>query len=182
MTNIFVVPVLSVVSPYFINIQLKMNPSVYGYVEAIFVLGMTIRGMLITLYPKLFSIKVIHKTMYPMVSTIIIMALATYIKSEEKHVVLALYAVGGLFIMLSLALSNIISITYIQKSVRVDMLGKVSAFSTAIATASVAPGQLLYGQLIEGELNLLSIFILTFFLSLGVVGFINGIYVTFLWR
>lgn len=39
--------------------------------------------------------------------------------------------------MLSLALSNIISLNYIQQEVRGDMLGKVSAFSTAVATVSV---------------------------------------------
>lgn len=29
------------------------------------------------------------------------------------------------------------------------MLGRVSAFSTAVATISVAPGQLLFGQVID---------------------------------
>jgi MFS family permease len=173
MINIFVVPVLSVVSPYFINVRLDMDPKVYGYVEAVFVSGMIIGGMLVTLRPKLFSMRIIHKTMYPMVLAMIVMGLATNINLDHRLIVLLLYAVGGLAIMLSLALSNIISLTHIQQSVRTDMLGKVSAFSTAIATASVAPGQILYGQLIEFDLSLLHILIITFLFSLLVVGFMK---------
>ena len=51
--------------------------------------------------------------------------------------------------MFSLALSNVLTLTFIQKEVPGDMLGRISAFSTAVATISVAPGQLLFGQVIE---------------------------------
>lgn len=173
LTNIFVVPILTVVSPYFIKLKLNMSASVYGFVEAIFVLGMILGGLLITFRPKLFSTKEIHKTMYPMVIAIITMAVATYLTKSNKSVILALYSLGGLGIMLSLALSNTISLTYVQQEVKEDMLGKVSAFSTAVATASVAPGQLIYGQLIDINLSLYNILILSFILSIGVVGFIK---------
>ena len=53
------------------------------------------------------------------------------------------------------------------------MLGKVSAFSTAVATASVPPGQLIYGQLIEFDLSLYIILMLTFILSICVVRFVK---------
>jgi MFS family permease len=173
LTNIFVVPVLTVVSPYFINIKLDMPPGIYGFVEAIFVSGMIIGGMLITFKPKLFNMKTLYKTMYPMVLAMIIMGGATYLRGENKFVVLGLYSLGGLGVMLSLSLSNIISLTYIQQEIREDMLGKVSAFSTAVATASVAPGQVIFGQLIDFNFSLFSILMLTFIFSMGVVGFIK---------
>lgn len=173
LTNIFVVPILSVVSPYFIKVKLDTPSSIYGFVEAIFVSGMIIGGMLITFRPKLFKMKKIHKTMYPMVIAIIIMAISTYLKTENKFTILGLYSLGGFGIMLSLALSNIISLTYIQQEIREEMLGKVSAFSTAVATVSVAPGQLIYGQLIDVNLSLFSILILSFIFSIGVVSFIK---------
>lgn len=44
LTNIFVVPVLSVVSPFFINVTLNLESSIYGYIEAVFVLGMIVGG------------------------------------------------------------------------------------------------------------------------------------------
>lgn len=173
LTNIFVVPILSIVSPYFIKVKLDMQSSVYGFIEGVFVFGMIIGGLLITFRPKLFKMKKIHKTMYPMVIAIITMGISTYLKTENKFVVLGLYSIGGFGIMLSLALSNIISLTYIQQEVREEMLGKVSAFSTAVATASIAPGQLIYGQLIDFNLSLFNILILTFILSIGVISFIK---------
>ncbi|HCO74138.1 MAG TPA: MFS transporter [Clostridium sp.] len=173
LTNIFVVPILSVVSPYFIKIKLNMPSVIYGFVEAIFVIGMILGGLLITFRPKMFKMKDIHKTMYPMVVAIVIIGISTYLTRANKFIVLGLYSISGLGIMLSLALSNIISLTYIQQEIKEDMLGKVSAFSTAIATASVAPGQLIYGQLIDINLSIHNILLLTLILSIGVVWFIK---------
>lgn len=173
LTNIFIVPILSVLTPYFINIKLNMPSSIYGFIEAIFVLGMIIGGMIITFKPKLFNMKKLHKTMYPMIIAIVTMGIATYLNTDNKVVVLGLYSLGGFGIMLSLALSNILSLTYIQEEVREDMLGKVSAFSTAVATISITPGQIIYGQLIEFNFNLFNILILTTIFSIGVVRFIK---------
>lgn len=173
LTNIFVVPILSVVSPYFIKIKLDMPSVIYGFVEAIFVLGMILGGLLITFRPKMFKMKDMHKTMYPMVVAIVIIGISTYLTISNKFIVLGLYSIGGFGIMLSLALSNIISLTYIQQEIKEDMLGKVSAFSTAIATASIAPGQLIYGQLIDINLSIYNILLLTLILSIGVVWFIK---------
>lgn len=173
LTNVFVVPILSVVSPYFIRMKLNMSASLFGFVEAIFVLGMMLGGLLITFKPKIFKMKEIYKTMYPMVIAIIIMGISTYLTRSNKFFVLGLYSIGGLGIMFSLALSNIMSLTYIQQEVKADMLGKVSAFSTAVATASVAPGQLIYGQLININISIYNILILTFIFSIGVVMFIK---------
>lgn len=150
-----------------------MPSSIYGFTEAIFVLGMIIGGMIITFKPKLFNMKKLHKTMYPMIIAIAITGIATYLNTDNKFVVLGLYSIGGLGIMLSLALSNILSLTYIQEEVREDMLGKVSAFSTAIATISITPGQIIYGQLIEFNFSLFYILILTIIFSMGVVSFIK---------
>lgn len=173
LTNIFVVPILSVVSPYFIKVKMNMSSANYGLVEAIFVLGMIIGGLIITIRPKLFKMKEIHKTMYPMVLAMTIMGMATYLATNNTLLILGLYSIGGFGIMLSLALSNVMSLTYVQREVKEEMLGKVSAFSTAVATASVAPGQLIYGQLIEMNLNLFSIFMITLILGIGVVQFIK---------
>lgn len=173
LSNVFIVPILSVVTPYFINIKMNMPSSIYGFIEAIFVLGMITGGLIITFKPKLFSMKKLHMTMYPMVIAIIIIGISTYLNTENKLVILGLYSIGGFGIMLSLALSNIISLTYIQEEIGEEMLGKVSAFSTAIATVSITPGQLIYGQLLEFNFSLFNILILTTIFSIGVVMFIK---------
>lgn len=173
LANIFVVPILSVITPYFINIKMNMSSSVYGLIEAAFVLGMIVGGMAITIKSDLFSMNKLHKTMYPMVIAIMIMGLAASLNRENVIFSLGIYSIGGFGIMLSLALSNILSLTYIQQEVKEDMLGKVSAFSTAVATVSVTPGQLIYGQLIESNFSIPIILMLTTFFSIGVVLFIK---------
>ena len=146
--NIFLVPILSIVAPYFINIMLGLPSQVYGIVESICVLGMILGGLWISVKPKMFSMKKAHYTYFPMIAGVTLMATLEFIKINN-YALAGLFAIGGMAIMLSLSLSNVLTLTFIQKEVPVDMLGRVSAFSTAVATVSVAPGQLLFGQVID---------------------------------
>lgn len=146
--NIFIVPILSIVAPYLINILLKLPSEVYGIVEGICVLGMLLGGLWISLKPKMFSIKKVHYTYLPMIIGVSLMSTVGFVKLNN-YALAGIFALGGMAIMLSLALSNVLTLTFIQKEVPMSMLGSVSAFSTAVATISVAPGQLLFGQVIE---------------------------------
>ena len=146
--NIFLVPILSIIAPYFINILLGLSSQVYGIVEGICVLGMILGGFWISVKPNMFSMKKAHYTYFPMIAGVILMATLGFIKINN-YALAGLFAVSGMAIMLSLSLSNVLTLTFIQKEVPGDMLGSVSAFSTAVATVSVAPGQLLFGQVID---------------------------------
>ena len=146
--NIFLVPILSIVAPYFINIFLGLPSEIFGIVEAICVLGMILGGFWISVKPNMFSIKKVHYTYFPMIVGVIIMSTLGFIRLNN-YVLAGIFALSGLAIMLSLALSNVLTLTFIQKQIPGDMLGRVSAFSTAVATISVAPGQLLFGQVID---------------------------------
>lgn len=168
--NIFLVPILSIVSPYFINIFLNLSSKVYGIVEAICVLGMILGGFFISIKPNLFSIKKVHYTYYPMILGVTIMTILGFIKLNN-YIMAGIFAFSGMLIMFSLALSNVLTLTFIQKEVPLNMLGRVSAFSTAIATISVAPGQLLFGQVIDKKVPLGIIFIVALILNLGLILF-----------
>lgn len=146
--NIFIVPILSIVAPYFINILLGLPSQVYGIVEGICVLGMILGGFWISVKPNMFSMKKVHYTSFPMIAGVTLMATLGFIKINN-YALAGLFAIGGMAIMLSLALSNVLTLTFIQREVPGEMLGSVSAFSTAVATISVAPGQLLFGQVID---------------------------------
>lgn len=170
--NIFLVPILSIVAPYFINIFLGLPSEIYGIVEGISVLGMILGGLWITLKPKMFSIKKIHYTYFPMIIGITVMSTLTSIKASN-YALAALFAIGGMAIMLSLSLSNVLTLTFIQKEVPQDMLGRVSAFSVAVATISVAPGQLLYGQIIELGVPIGLILFMTVIVSIALLLFVK---------
>ena len=168
--NIFLVPILSIVSPYFINIFLNLSSKVYGIVEAICVLGTILGGFFISIKPNLFSIKKVHYTYYPMILGVTIMTVLGFIKLNN-YIMAGIFAFSGMLIMFSLALSNVLTLTFIQKEVPLNMLGRVSAFSTAIATISVAPGQLLFGQVIDKKVPLGIIFIVALILNFGLILF-----------
>lgn len=170
--NIFLVPILSIVAPYFINVFLGLPSEVFGIVEAVCVLGMILGGFIISVKPDMFSIKKVHYTYLPMIAGVIIIATLGFLKLNP-YVLASTFAFGGLAIMLSVALSNVLTLTFIQKQIPDNMLGRVSAFSTAIATISVAPGQLLFGQVIDMGMPLGVILIITAIFNIGLMLFIK---------
>ncbi len=170
--NIVLVPILSIVTPYFINMYLGLSSEVYGIVEGICVLGMIGGGFLISTKPSLFTVKEVYKTFYPMIGGVVLMAVLGFSKIGGYKAA-GIFAFGGMAIMFSLALSNVITLTFIQKEVPDNMLGSVSAFSTAVATASVAPGQLLFGYIIDMGLSIGLILLVTVIIDIGLVGFVK---------
>ena len=170
--NIFLVPILSIVAPYFINVLLALPSEIYGIVEGVCVLGMILGGFWISIKPKMFSMKKVHYTYYPMIAGVTLMSILGFIKINN-YAMATIFAFGGLLIMLSLSLSNVLTLTFIQKQVPSNMLGRVSAFSVAVATISVAPGQLLYGQVIDMGIPLGIILIVTVIFNIGLVVFIK---------
>ena len=172
MGNLFLVPILSIVAPYFINIKLGLPSEIYGIVEGVCVLGMILGGFIISVKPERFKIGKVHLTFIPMIIGVILLAVIAILRINALTLAV-LFAIGGLLIMLSLALSNVVTLTFIQKEIPLELLGSVSAFSTAVATISVAPGQLLFGQLIETGMPLGIILTLTALANIGVVVFIK---------
>ena len=170
--NIFLVPILSIVAPYFINVFLGLSSEILGIVEAICVLGMILGGFWISVKPNMFSMKKVHYTYFPMIAGVIVMSILGFIKLNN-YALAGIFALGGLAIMVSLSLSNVLTLTFIQKQVPGEMLGRVSAFSTAIATISVAPGQLLFGQVIDMGIPIGIILLVSAIFNIGLMLFIK---------
>lgn len=170
--NIFLVPILSIVAPYFINIKLGLSAQVYGLVEAICVLGMLLGGFWISVKPKMFKIQKVHYTYFPMIGGVLLMSSLGMLK-VNPYLVAGLFALSGMAIMLSLSLSNVLTLTFIQKEIPAGMLGSVSAFSAAVATISVAPGQILFGQVIEMGIPIGIILLITAVINLGLITFVK---------
>ena len=112
--NIFLVPILSIVAPYFINILLELPSQVYGVVEGICVLGMILGGFWISIKPKMFSMKKVHYTYIPMIVGVTLMATLGFIRLNN-YVLAGLFGVSGMAIMLSLSLSNVSNINFYSK-------------------------------------------------------------------
>ena len=150
-----------------------MSSEVYGTAEGIIVLGMITGGMLISAYPGFFSMGGIHRILYLMPAAFLFMCLSG-ILSEAAFLNLMAFTAGGFLVMLSLGLSNVISLTYMQQAVPGIMLGKTSAFSTAAATAAIPPGQFLFGQILEAGVSVPVLFLFVSAASLGTAFFVKA--------
>ncbi|EMU52760.1 MFS transporter (plasmid) [Clostridium butyricum] len=170
--NIFLVPILSIVAPYFINIYLGLPSEIYGIVEGICVLGMICGGFWISIKPEMFSMKKVHYTYVPMILGVALMSVIVFLKINN-YAMAGLFSLSGMAIMMSLSLSNVLTLTFIQKEISMDMLGSVSALSTAVATISVAPGQLLFGQAIDSGIPIGMILLITLCANFCLVLFIR---------
>lgn len=170
--NIFIVPIFSVFAPFLIKIVLEMSSSIYGIVEGVIAFGLVIGSLCISLCSKSFTMKKIHYTLYPMVLCLVLMAL-TNISYNNPWLTLIVFALGGMGIMISISLSNIISLTYTQKEIPVQELGKVGAFSNAIATASIPIGQVIFGRFIDSGVELFIILLMTAIANMMVCYFVQ---------
>lgn len=150
--NLFLVPVFSVCAPYIIKVMLSMSSQVYGVSEGIMAMGMIIGGMFISTRPDFLGIKKIYYVSFTMSGAMWGMALALLLPAGSvlgRYGILAAITLGIAAIMFALGVANVIQMTFIQRSTKSHMLGKVMAFSTAIATICVPLGQILYGYLVE---------------------------------
>lgn len=172
LSNLFIVPVFSVAAPHFIKNVLGFSSEVYGTVEGIIVLGMIAGGVLISIFPRWFSMKKIHRVLYLMPVSFLCLCL-TGIFLNSSFINLLVFAAGGFTVMLSLGLSNVISLTYMQQAVPGSMLGKTSAFSTAAATATIPPGQFLFGQILELGIPVPILFLFVSAASFGTAFFVR---------
>ncbi len=172
MSNLSFSPAFTIVTPFVMNLWLGLPSYVYGGIEAIVVLGMILGGFIITIRPGWFSMKRLPAALFPMFPSFLAMALVVLFGHRAKLLIILVFAIAGFVVFMSLGITNVISLSYIQSSIVRERLGKVSAFSTAIATISVAPGQLLYGWMIEWNIPLTVVLLITACSNLLVTSFL----------
>lgn len=172
MYNICIVPINSILLPTIMNLYFNIASKVYGIIEGIIAGGMLFSSFLITIKPKWFNFKLHYKWNYLMPISILFMG--TLILIIPKHSLnIFTITLGGIIIMFCLGIGNIITLTYIQTSIPSEILGSVSALSTAVATVSVPVGQVIFGYLIESNINIGTILIFSSIISLLVCNYVK---------
>lgn len=169
--NVFLVPVFTILGPYLIKIVLEMSSQVFGISEGVIVLGMILGGFWISMKPKKFIINKMYKESFIMCISLFVMALAIGFFSDIS--ILIVYSLSGMVIYMALTIWNVVSLTYMQQETKPEMLGKISAFSTAAATITVAPGQLLFGHFLDRLLPMVWLVAAAGLANLGVALFIR---------
>ncbi|MEI3266185.1 MFS transporter [Frisingicoccus sp.] len=162
--NICIVPINSILFPTVMNLEFHVPSEVYGTVEGIITLGMLLSGILVACRPGWFHFSKIYLWNYPMPTVMVLMGLILLFPAGTYAGIAAL-ALGGMTIMFCLGVGNIVTLTYMQNVIPSQMLGSVSALSTAVATGTVPIGQVLFGQLMESRLPSGCILLLSAFVA-----------------
>lgn len=176
--NICLVPVTTVLFPYMVNTDWQLGTKVYGIMEAFLVAGMIAGGMFVTKNPKRVPILSVHKWNYPMCFALFCMGGGLVLCSENLTGRMLLFMAGiwtlcGSLIMLCLGVGNIVTAAYIQSQIPGERLGKVSAISTAAATAAIPIGQMLLGFIMSYSVKISTILIVMSGLNLLVALFVR---------
>ena len=146
--NVCIVPINTIILPYVMNLLFRVPSEVYGTVEGMIVIGSLASGLLLAVKPTWFPFHSAYLWNYPMSFALIGMVVSVLFFAESEMGVL-LFTISGMIIMFCLGVGNIVTLTYMQEKIPNQMLGKVSALSTAVATATVPIGQVLLGNLLE---------------------------------
>lgn len=150
--NLFLVPVFSVGAPYIIKITLGMSSEIYGLVEGVIAMGMIIGATIVSIRPKAFHIKTIHRVLYISCFSMFMMGVSLMLPmahTNMRWLIASMFTLFAMSIMLVLGIANVVSATFIQEATPSDMLGKTSAYGAAFATFCVPLGQLLFGSLLD---------------------------------
>ena len=172
MYNICLVPVLSILMPYVIRTQFLISPEVYGIVEGVVGGGMMIVAFLVSSFSNYFSVKTIHRWNYLMALALLGMC-AAVIFIQEKFLLTGIWAAFGAIIMMTLGIGNVVILSYTQRQIEKERLGKISAFSTAAATVTVPIGQIIFGWLLDWQAAVWMVLLMVLLVSLAVTQYIK---------
>ncbi len=158
--NICLVPVLTILMPFVLRNLLGVSPQGYGVIEGIVAVGMIVGTSLISLFPTKFPVSQVHRWYYLMTAAIALMIGGASL--GPHYWVVVLWTLAGFLIMMALGIGNVVTLSHTQHIMEKEYLGKVSAFSTAFATATIPVGQMLFGWYMElsGALIPLLVFVL----------------------
>lgn len=172
MYNICLVPVMSILMPYVIRTQFLISPEVYGVVEGIVGGGMMIGAFLVSSFSNYFPIKTIHRWNYLMAMALLGMCI-TVIFIQEKFLLTGIWSVFGAIIMMTLGIGNVVTLSYTQRQIEKECLGKISAFSTAVATVTIPIGQIIFGWLLDWQMAAWRVLLMVFLANLAVTQYIK---------
>ncbi len=167
--NICVVPILTILMPYVLRTLFLVSAETYGIVEGVVAAGMIIGAFLVSHFTKRFSVQGVYKWNYLMALGIMVMAVAAAV-CQKSVTVTVVFTVAGMLIMMALGIGNVVTLSYTQSRVQREQLGRVSAFSTAIATMSVPVGQVIFGIVLD--MHIATAWILIFMLVVNL--FVNN--------
>lgn len=147
--NLFLSALLGVGLPYIINITLKLGSQYYGFAQAALAIGSIIGAILSGVISKKVTISKSYLFLFIACLGILPIALGSYLV-EVPLVAYAMIIIGEMICIMFATLFNIFAQTFLQTHTPNELMGKIMAFVTAIATCAYPLGQAMYGVLFDG--------------------------------
>ena len=150
--NLFVEPVYSIGVPYIIKKVLNAGNQLYGVTESVICFGGLLGALLIGITAKKFSVTNLYKVFYLSGASFILMSASIFtpfLKGAAPLLAYCLFTLLAFFSMYTISTINIISVTFLQKQISNEIMGKVMDLVTAICMCCMPIGQVFYGVLIE---------------------------------
>lgn len=152
-SNLFMTPLYTVGVPYVEKIILGVSDQLYGLSEAILGVGMIIGALLSTAVAKYNPFEKLHRLFLFMGVGILGMGCCLtpwILGSNPTHLTAyGLFSFFGFILMFFVANVNIQCLTFIQLQVPQNLMGKTMALTTALSTAFMPIGQIIFGQLYD---------------------------------
>jgi len=171
--NLFMTPLYTVGVPYVEKIILGVSDQLYGISEGLLGMGMIIGAIFSTVVAKYNPFEKLHRLFILMGIGILGMGLSLtpwLLGSTPPHLTAyILFTLFGFILMFFVANVNIQALTFIQLQVPQNLMGKTMALTTALSTAFMPIGQIIFGQLYDKlSSGLIGIYLIITALTFGV--------------
>lgn len=151
--NLFMTPLYTVGLPFVEKIVFGVSDQLYGISEGFIGAGMIVGALLTGLISQVFPFRKLH--CYFWIITALVAGMSVIClpivmgTGEVSYLSYGLLTAIGFIFALALAVVNILCMTFMQREIPQDYMGKSMALITALSTALMPVGQVIFGGLYD---------------------------------
>ena len=151
--NLFLTPIYTVGVPFMEKIIFGVSDQLYGISEGCVGAGMIIGALLTGIMSKKLPFTKLYCYFYALIALVLGMgacALPGILNPQGVSILsYVLFTCSGFFFAVVLAIINILCMTYMQLEIPMEFMGKSMALITALSTALMPIGQIIFGGLYD---------------------------------
>lgn len=151
--NLFMTPLYTVGLPFVEKIVFGVSDQLYGISEGFIGAGMIVGALLTGLISRVFPFRKLHCYFWIITALVAGMSViclpAVMGTGEVSYLSYGLLTAIGFIFALALAVVNILCMTFMQREIPQDYMGKSMALITALSTALMPVGQVIFGGLYD---------------------------------
>lgn len=165
-------PLITTGAPFIIRIVLDLSSALNGLSQAFMGAAGLIGGIVAGLISDKFKVSRVYQLFLIMGTAIAVFGIAILL-NLSSIITYVIFVIVGIVIFIFASIAGIFIMSAIQQNVPNDMLGRVMSFYSAIVSATLPIGILLYGYLYEEFLSQLSVIMFVTAILIFIIGCIG---------